>query len=161
MMKTEKRVATPFFSIVYGFNPINTGAKSYKSYSMIDNRISCRHTLVRKPPKAFVGRDVARSPHRQQEIQPICTHEVRVYSRKFLVKCAFMQKISTNSEKLRAALIAEKSDEHVRMARYKALTAKIAQHQVGHMPAPTEEEFTQWLADVKHAVNLKKMMTGG
>ena len=61
MMKTEKRVATPFFSIVYGFNPINTGAKSYKFYSMIDNRISCRHTLVRKPPKAFVGREVATS----------------------------------------------------------------------------------------------------
>ena len=42
----------------------------------------------------------------------------------------------------------------------KALTAKIAEHQMSHEPAPTEEKFTQWQADVKHAVDLKKMMTG-
>ena len=71
-----------------------------------------------------------------------------------------MSKISTNTEKLKAALIAEKSDEHAREQRYKALTAKIAEHQMSHEPAPTEEEFTQWLADVKHAVDLKKMMAG-
>jgi hypothetical protein len=72
-----------------------------------------------------------------------------------------MPKPTANSEKLRAALIAEKSDAHARMLRYKLLTTKIAEHQVGHGPAPTEEEFTQWLADVKYAVDLKKMMGGG
>ena len=72
-----------------------------------------------------------------------------------------MSKLGTNAEKLKAALTAEKSDVRARMRRYKALTAKISEHQLGNGPAPTEEEFTQWLADVKHAVDLKKMMVGG
>ena len=72
-----------------------------------------------------------------------------------------MSKISTNTEKLKSAVFAEKSDVYVRMQRYKDLTAKISNHQLGEGPAPTEEEFTQWLADVKHAVDLKKMMVSG
>lgn len=67
----------------------------------------------------------------------------------------------TSTEKLRAALIAEKSDDNVRIQRYKDLTEKIAQHQLGHGPAPTEEEFTQWLADVKRTVALKKLIGVG
>ena len=64
-------------------------------------------------------------------------------------------------EKLRTALITEKSDSDERLFRYKSLTAKIADYQVGIGPAPTEKEFTQWLADVKHAVDLKNMLGGG
>jgi hypothetical protein len=69
-----------------------------------------------------------------------------------------MPKTTTNTEKLRAAVVVEHGEAHLRAERYKILTAKIAAHQVGKGEAPTEEEFTQWLVDVKHAVNLKKMM---
>ena len=64
-------------------------------------------------------------------------------------------------EKLRNALKAEKVDANARLLRYKSLTAKIADYQLGKGAAPTEEEFNQWLADVKHAVDLKTMMSGG
>ena len=67
----------------------------------------------------------------------------------------------TSTEKLRTLLIAEKSDCIGRLQRYKALTLKIADYQVGVCPAPTEEEFTQWLADVEHAVSLKTVLSGG
>ena len=67
----------------------------------------------------------------------------------------------TSTEKLRTLLIAEKSDCIGRLQRYKALTLKIADYQVGVCPAPTEEEFTQWLADVEHAVSLKAVLSGG
>ena len=64
-------------------------------------------------------------------------------------------------EKLRNALKAEKVDANARLLRYKSLTDKIADYQLGKGAAPTEEEFNQWLADVKHAVDLKTMMSGG
>ena len=67
----------------------------------------------------------------------------------------------TSTEKLRTLLIAEKSDCIGRLQRYKALTLKIADYQVGVCPAPTEEEFTQGLADVEHAVSLKAVLSGG
>ena len=67
----------------------------------------------------------------------------------------------TSTEKLRTLLIAEKSDCNGRLQRYKSLTLKIANYQVGVCPAPTEEEFTQWLADVEHAVSLKTVLSGG
>ena len=67
----------------------------------------------------------------------------------------------TSTEKLRSLLIAEKSDCIGRLQRYKALTLKIADYQVGVSPAPTDEEFTQWLADVDHAVSLKTVLSGG
>ena len=63
-------------------------------------------------------------------------------------------------QKLKLALAQEKLASQVCMTRYKALTSKIAQFQMGEGPAPTEEEFTQWLADVKYAVELKKLLDG-
>jgi hypothetical protein len=72
-----------------------------------------------------------------------------------------MSSPSTTTDKLKAALEAERADSDVRLQRYKLLTAKIADYQVGTGPAPTEEEFSQWLADVKHAVDLKNMLGGG
>ena len=65
-----------------------------------------------------------------------------------------------SAQKLRTLLIAEKSDCNGRLQRYESLTLKIADYQVGICPAPTEEEFTQWLADVEHAVNLKTVLSG-
>ena len=67
----------------------------------------------------------------------------------------------TSAQKLRTVLIAEKSDSNLRINRYKSHTQKIAEYQMGRGPAPTEEEFNQWLADVKHAVNLNTLMAGG
>lgn len=68
---------------------------------------------------------------------------------------------AANTDKLRDAVTAEKLDSTLRLARYKQLTAKISDHQIGKGPAPTEEEFNQWLADVKHAVDLKTMIGCG
>ena len=67
----------------------------------------------------------------------------------------------STAEKLRTLLIAEKSDCDGRLQRYKSLTLKIANYQVGVCPAPTEEEFIQWLADVEHEVSLKTVLSGG
>lgn len=72
-----------------------------------------------------------------------------------------MNHSSSTREKLKSALEAEKDDSNARLLRYKSLTAKIADYQLGKGSAPTEEEFNQWLADVKHAVDLKTMMGGG
>lgn len=79
------------------------------------------------------------------------------------VVCIISQMIThyTAAQKLRTLLIAEKSDCNGRLQRYKSLTLKIADYQVGVCPAPTEEEFTQWLADVEHAVSLKTVLSGG
>ena len=80
-----------------------------------------------------------------------------------LVVCIILQ-MSTkyaSAEKLQTLLIAEKSDCNGRLQRYEALTLKIADYQVGVSPAPTEEEFTQWLADVEHAFSLKTILSGG
>lgn len=65
------------------------------------------------------------------------------------------------TEKLKAALAAEKLASDQRLASYKFLSTKIADYQVGAGPAPIKEEFTQWLADVEYAVGLKKMLGGG
>ena len=67
----------------------------------------------------------------------------------------------TSAQKLRTVLIAEKSDSNQRLERYKSLTQKIADYQVGKGPAPTEAEFSQWLEDVKHAVDLSTVLAGG
>lgn len=67
----------------------------------------------------------------------------------------------TSAQKLRTVLIAEKSNSMQQLKRYKVQTQKIADYQMGKGPAPTEEEFNQWLADVKHAVNLNTLMSGG
>lgn len=72
-----------------------------------------------------------------------------------------MNHSASAKEKLRNALAAEKVDTSERLLRYKSLTAKLADYQVGIGPAPTEDEFNQWLADVKHAVNLQKLIVGG
>lgn len=67
----------------------------------------------------------------------------------------------TSTQKLRTVLIAEKSDCNQRSERYKSLTKKIADYQMARGPAPTEEDFSQWLADVDHAVNLTTVLAGG
>lgn len=66
----------------------------------------------------------------------------------------------TSAQKLRSVLIAEKSDCNQRLKRYKALTQQIADYQMGEGPPPTEQEFSQWLADVKHAVDLNTVLAG-
>ena len=66
----------------------------------------------------------------------------------------------TSAQKLRSVLIAEKSDCSQRLERYKTLTQKIADYQMGRGSAPTEEEFSQWLADVDHAVDLTTRLAG-
>ena len=67
----------------------------------------------------------------------------------------------TSAQKLRTVLIAEKSESNRQLKRYKSHTQKITDYQMGRGPAPTEEEFNQWLGDVKHAVNLNTLMAGG
>ena len=65
-----------------------------------------------------------------------------------------------NTEKLHSALEAEQYACADSLARYKALTGKIEKYQLGVGPAPTEEEFTQWIAEVKRAVALRKLLDG-
>ena len=79
------------------------------------------------------------------------------------VVCIILQMIANHpsAQKLRTLLIAEKNDSDGRLQRYEFLTLRIADYQVGVSPAPTEEEFTQWLADVEHAVSLKTVLSGG
>lgn len=67
----------------------------------------------------------------------------------------------TSAQKLRTVLIEEKSDSNQRLERYKSHTQKLADYQMGKGPAPTEEEFCQWMTDVKHAVNLNAVLSGG
>ena len=69
-----------------------------------------------------------------------------------------MKNSSPAANKLRVVLREEKSECNQQLQRYKSLTQKIADYQVGIGPAPTEEEFAQWLTDVKHAVDLKIML---
>jgi TorA maturation chaperone TorD len=65
-----------------------------------------------------------------------------------------------SSEKLRQAVAAEKRATADSLALYLLLTEKIEKYQVGEGPAPTELEFTQWLAEVKRAVTLRKLLDG-
>ena len=48
-----------------------------------------------------------------------------------------------------------------RLASYKSLTRVITDYQIGKGPAPTDEQFNQWLVDLEHAVELKTMMIKG
>lgn len=66
----------------------------------------------------------------------------------------------TSAQKLRSVLISEKSDCNQRLERYKTLTQKITDYQMGRGSAPTEEEFSQWLVDVEHAVDLTTVLAG-
>lgn len=72
-----------------------------------------------------------------------------------------MNHVEPVKHKLHTAILAEKSDANERLLRYKSLSAKIADYQIGVGSAPTEDEFKQWLADVEYAVDLKKMLGGG
>lgn len=65
-----------------------------------------------------------------------------------------------NSEKLREAVAAEQRATAASLALYQALTQKIEKYQLGEGVAPTEDEFTQWLAEVNHAVTLRKLLDG-
>ena len=65
-----------------------------------------------------------------------------------------------NTEKLHSAVEAEQCACAASLSRYKALTGKIESYQLGVGPAPTEEEFTQWIAEVKRAVALRKLLDG-
>ncbi len=64
------------------------------------------------------------------------------------------------SQKLKQVLRAEKLVIDASQALYKNLTTKIEQFQIGKGPAPTEEEFNQWIAEVKKAVELKRALGG-
>ncbi len=63
-----------------------------------------------------------------------------------------------NSEKLKKAVAAEKAAAAASLSRYVLLTDKIQKYQMGEGAPPTEEEFTQWLAEVKRAVELRKLL---
>ena len=67
---------------------------------------------------------------------------------------------SGHTQKLRQALAEEKLAAETSMVRYRSLTAKITQFQMGEGPAPTEAEFSQWVADVNRAVELRKLLDG-
>ncbi len=60
--------------------------------------------------------------------------------------------------KLRSATAAERAAIAGRAERYKQLTAKISAYQEGKGPAPTHEEFAEWLEDVERNVALKKAL---
>ena len=64
------------------------------------------------------------------------------------------------TEKLREAVFAEQRAAAFSVSLYRALTEKIEKYQLGEGPAPTEEEFKQWIAEVQHAVTLKKLLDG-
>ena len=65
-----------------------------------------------------------------------------------------------NVSKLRTAVRDEKLAADASLARYKVLTAKITSFQMGDGPAPTEDEFNLWLADVRRVVELKRLLSG-
>lgn len=67
---------------------------------------------------------------------------------------------SVNNDKLRLAVEEEKLAAAASLKRYKLLSSKITQYQMGEGPAPSEEEFNQWLADVQRAVELKRVLSG-
>lgn len=64
------------------------------------------------------------------------------------------------SKKLKQALQAEKQAIIASQTLYENLTTKIHQFQTGTGPAPTEAEFTQWIAEVEKAVELKRVLSG-
>ena len=64
----------------------------------------------------------------------------------------------TSAQKLRTLLSVEKNHTIERQDRYKLLTQKIADYQMGTGPAQTDEELKQWRADVKHAIDLKTVL---
>ena len=68
--------------------------------------------------------------------------------------------VTPNASKLRTAVRDEKLAADASLARYKVLTAKITAYQTGDGPAPTEEEFKLWLADVRRVVELKRLLSG-
>ncbi len=57
-------------------------------------------------------------------------------------------------------MAAEKRATADSLTLYRSLTEKIEKYQLGEGPAPTEQEFTQWLAEVKRAVALRKLLDG-
>lgn len=65
----------------------------------------------------------------------------------------------TSAQKLRTVLGVEKSDTIQRQHRYILLTQKIADYQMGTGPAQTDDDLRQWRDDVKHAVDLKTVLT--
>lgn len=67
---------------------------------------------------------------------------------------------SMSNDKLRRAVDDEKLAATASPDLYKLLSTKITQYQMDKGPAPTEDEFNQWLADVKYAVDLRKMLAG-
>ena len=64
----------------------------------------------------------------------------------------------TSAQRLRTVLGMEKSDSIERQQRYRLLTQKIADYQMGTGPAQTDVELNQWRADVKHAIDLKTVL---
>lgn len=67
---------------------------------------------------------------------------------------------SAHTDKFKHAVADEKLAAATSLARYRLLSAKITAFQMGDGPAPTEEEFIQWLADVNKAVELKRLLSG-
>ena len=68
--------------------------------------------------------------------------------------------VTPNVSNLRTAVRDEKLAADASLARYKVLTAKITAFQMGDGPAPTEDEFNLWLADVRRVVELKRLLSG-
>ena len=68
--------------------------------------------------------------------------------------------ITVNTDKWRLAVEEGKLAVAASLARYKRLSTKITQYPMGDEPAPTENEFNPWLADVQRAVALKHLLNG-
>ena len=61
---------------------------------------------------------------------------------------------------LKQAVADEKLVIAASQALYQSLTAKITQFQTGQGLALTEAELNQWLAEVKKAIELKRVLSG-
>lgn len=61
---------------------------------------------------------------------------------------------------LKHAIAEERREAQQRVQRYKALTKKMNKYQQGTGPAPSNEEFDQWRADVETFVALKLVQSG-
>lgn len=67
---------------------------------------------------------------------------------------------TTKVNKLRQAMQAEKLAIAASEVLYHNLTQKISHFQMGKGSAPTEAEFTQWVAEVEKAIDLKRVLNG-
>ncbi len=64
-------------------------------------------------------------------------------------------------EKLREAIAEELTAQRRAQETYELLTAKMLAYQMGHGPAPTNEDFQQWSNAVEQRVKLRQLGIAG